>query len=329
MPNPVSNPMTMQKSRMRSGLSSKASRPPAQAGAEARAVVLFAILGAAFCLSCAPGPAPGPFPTPFEIIAHRGASAYAPENTIPAFEKALELGVVDVELDIQLSRDDQVILYHDTKLVEKTGHPGTVRSHEAADLLEMEIGSWFDRTHPEVERSFTGTKLTTLAALFERFDDRFYYHVELKSRDLDLAHFALVQIDAYGLGHHVRFTSFIFEQIERAHALAPGIPAGLLVRDAARLRRDAGVADDSAILPLQREKIDLAKASGFDQVAFASEDLSSELVAYAIDAGLEIRAWRIRSDADMERAISLGAYGMTTNWPDHLIRALLEDKRSN
>jgi len=299
MSNPIWNPMTMRETRMHSRFPSKPTRPPAQAGAEAIAVVLVSILGAAFCLSCVTGPAPGPFPTPFEIIAHRGASAYAPENTIPAFEKASEFGVVDVELDIQLSKDDRVILFHDTMLAEKTGHPGKVRDHLAADLLDMEIGSWFDRTHPEVERSFAGTKLTTLAALFERFDDRFFYHIELKSSDLDLAQVAIEQVEAYGLGNNVRLTSFILQQVERAHALAPEIPTGLLVRDAARLRRDAGVADDATMLPLQRQKIDLAKAS-----------------------------WRIRSDEDMHRAISLGVYGMTTNWPDRLIRALLEEKRS-
>jgi glycerophosphoryl diester phosphodiesterase len=286
----------------------------------------------AFTLACAgalvPQTSPTPFPTPFQVIAHRGASAYAPENTIPAFLKAWELGVVDVELDMQLSRDDEVILFHDTQLVEKTGNPGTIRGYDAADLLEMEIGSWFDRTHPDAEKTFAGTKLNSLAALFERFGERFFYHVELKSSDADLARLALEQIDAHGLRDNVRFTSFSFEQVERAHALAPEIPAGFLVRDGARLRRDAKVAADAALLPLQERQVARAKASGFDQVAFAAEDLSPELVAYAVDLGLEIRAWRIRSDDDMRRAISLGAYGMTTNWPDRLIRALLMDKRS-
>ena len=291
-------------------------------------VAISAILIAVFSISCASAPAPHPFPRPFEVIAHRGASAYAPENTIPAFEKAFEFGVVDVELDIQLSQDDQVILFHDTELARKTGHPGRVRDHDAAVLLEMEIGTWFDRTHPEVDENFAGTRLNTLAALFEKFGKRFFYHVELKSNDVELARFALTQIDAYGLRGHVRFTSFLFEQVERVHALAPDIPAGLLVRDAARLRREAGGAEDALLIPLQKRAVDLAKSSGFDQVAFASEDLSPELVRYAAEVGLEIRAWRIRSDEDMHRAISLGANGMTTNWPDRLIRALLEDKRS-
>lgn len=68
--------------------------------------------------------------------------------------------------------------------------------------------------------------------------------------------------------------------------------------------------------------------SGVEVIADWTAVILATLVAYAIAAGLEIRALRIRSDEDMIWAISLGAFGMTTNWPDRLIRALLEDKHS-
>jgi glycerophosphoryl diester phosphodiesterase len=276
---------------------------------------------------CTGGSVPKPFPTPFKVIAHRGASAYAPENTLPAYARAMELGVVDVEVDLQLSRDDVVMLYHDGSLEEKTGSKGSVRDHDLSQLQQMEIGSWFDRTHPEIEEKFAGKNLDTLDALFEKFGDRFFYHLELKSDDEELARLTLEVIEAHRLEKAVRFTSFQFEQIERARALAPQIPAGQLVRDASALRAEAGVAQDAALLPLQKQSVDRARAAGFDQVGFPAEDLSSELVMYAIEQGLEIRAWRIKSDADMRRAIDLGAYGMTTNWPDRLIHELLLRKR--
>lgn len=275
------------------------------------------------------GLVPQPFPTPFKVIAHRGASAYAPENTLPAYARALELGAVDVELDVQLSKDDVVILFHDSKLADKTGSPGRVRDYDAAQLLEMDIGTWFDRTHPEVEEKFAGTKLNSLAALFDAFGDQFHFHIELKSQDAELARFTLEQVRAYRLEEIVRFTSFHFEQAQRAREIAPQIPTGLLVRDAKRLRQKANVTKDAPLLPLQKRWIDRAVAAGFDQVSFPAEDLSTELVAYAVQKGLEIRAWRIRSDADMRHAIRMGAYGMTTNWPDRLIRELLEHKRGH
>jgi glycerophosphoryl diester phosphodiesterase len=277
--------------------------------------------------ACRGGPVPQPFPTPFKVIAHRGASAYAPENTIPAYVRALELGAVDVELDVQLSSDDVVMLYHDSSLEKKIGTDGRVRDYTASELQQMDIGTWFDRTHPELEEKFAGTKVDTLAALFERFGDRFHYHVELKSGDVELARLTFELIVAHRLEQSVRFTSFRFEQVERARSIAPQIPAGLLARDAVGLRKEANAADDAPILPLQKDAVDRAVGAGFDQIGFPAEDLSAELVSYAVERGLEIRAWRIRDDADMHRAIEVGAYGMTTNWPDRLIRLLLEHKR--
>lgn len=291
-------------------------RPPALA---------FALL--ALLVACAGGPVRQPLETPLEVIAHRGASAYAPENTLAAYAKAKELGVVDVELDIQLSRDDVVMLFHDKSLSHKTGHPGRVRDYDAADLLEMDIGSWFDRSRGGAATQFAGTKLDTLEALFERFGDDFRYHVELKSADAALARLALERVEAHRLEDRVCFTAFSFEQAERARALAPHIPTGLLVRDAARLRRDANAPEDAALLPLQMQAIDRAAAAGFAQVGFPAEDLSRELVAYAVAQELEIRAWRIRSDADMHLAIAMGVDGMTVDWPDRLIRELRDRER--
>ncbi len=80
-------------------------------------LAVLAALGAGCALVAATPEAPGPiFPRPFHVIAHRGASAYAPENTLPAFRRALVLGAFEVELDVQLSRDDVVVLFHDATL---------------------------------------------------------------------------------------------------------------------------------------------------------------------------------------------------------------------
>ena len=268
------------------------------------------------------------FPTPFQIIAHRGASAYAPENTLAAFRIARDLGAFEVELDVQLSSDDVVMLYHDSKLERKTGQAGTVRDYTSAQLQAMDIGSWFDRDHPDVDDKFAGTPINTLEQLFEAFGSELYYHVELKSGDPELARLTLAAIDRAGLRERVRFTSFNFEQVERSHALAPDLPNTLLIRDAYTLLREATTEDEETpplpVLRLQERKIDLARRAGFDQVGLASEDLSLEIVHYAAARGLPVRAWRIKSDADMLRAIEMGACGMTTNWPERLIRELVE-----
>jgi glycerophosphoryl diester phosphodiesterase len=283
-----------------------------------------------FIVACAGTPPMPPprFPTPFKVIAHRGASAYAPENTIPAYTQAQVLGVVDVELDVQLSKDDVVVLYHDNTLLKKTGQPGRVRDHTASELLKMDIGTWFDRTHPEIEEKFSGTPLNTLETFFETFGNSFQYHIELKSDDEELVRLTLKHVSAHDLEDNARLTSFLFDQVMRARQQAPQIPTDLLVRDAARLRKEAGVAADAVLLPLQKAWVDRAADAGFALVGFPAEDMTPELVQYAVSRGLEIRAWRIRGDEDMHHALEVGAYGMTTNWPDRLIRELLRQKRA-
>jgi len=282
----------------------------------------------AVTVACETPQEPQLFPRPFQIIAHRGASAYAPENTLPAFARAYELGAFEVELDVQVSRDDVVVIFHDAELETKTGSRGRVRDYSAAELREMEIGSWFDRTHPEVSERYAGTRLMTLAELFDDFGDRLYYHVEFKAADAELPGLTLAEVERAGLKGRVRLTSFLLEQLERARALDAAIPITLLVRDAAVLRAkvkaETAGQDEPPLLPLQKRWVDRAARAGFDQVGFPSHDLGPDIVAYARGKGLQVRAWRIRSDGDMRHAISVGCNGMTTNWPDRLIRELVE-----
>ena len=67
---------------------------------------------------------------------------------MPAFERARESGAFEVELDVMLSADDVLVLFHDRTLDLKTDLSGRVREHRAAELLQADIGSWFDQTHP-------------------------------------------------------------------------------------------------------------------------------------------------------------------------------------
>lgn len=276
---------------------------------------------------------PGRFPIPFHIIAHRGASAYAPENTIASFQLALELGAFEVELDVKLSSDDVVMLFHDSSLDTKTDDEGIVRDHTAARLQEMEIGSWFDRSHPEVTREFSGTRLNTLAELFDRLGSQLYYHIEFKSADPGLARHTLAVIDRAGLRDRVRFTSFLFEQLERSMALAPEIPHTFLIRKSRRLQRELGIdsagyaetQDELPLIAFQQQQIERAASTGFDQVGLRASNLSREIVSYAHAKGLTVRAWGIKRDADMMMAIDMGASGMTTNWPDRLIREWIRE----
>lgn len=249
---------------------------------------------------------PSPVPRPFHVIAHRGVSAEAPENTLPAFERALEIGVVEVELDAQLSSDGVPVLFHDGTLDTKTPLSGPVRNHAAKDLLGADIGSWFDRTHPDQARRWSGTRLTTLRAVFETFGARLRYHIELKD-DLEATPARVIElVAASGLEGRVMLTSFSRAQLERARRSAPAIPVCWLLK------------------PASPERIDEAAGAGFAMVGVDAGELTEPLVRRAHARGLEIRAYGVETDAEIEHALATGCNGMTIDQPQRLVARLLE-----
>jgi glycerophosphoryl diester phosphodiesterase len=290
-----------------------------------RSLLLFAFLSAVGSSGCSDGSidrqsvsASGgealhsPFPRPFQIIAHRGASAYAPENTLAAFRKARELGAVEVELDVRLTRDGEVLLFHDGKLERKTSMSGAVRDHTLAELQRVDIGAWFDRKHPEVEERFAGTGLNTLDEVFGAFGKQLFYHVELKPGHPELPRAALAIIDRFDLRSHVIVTSFHPGQLRRVRELAPDLPTCLLISRSERSQAPT------------ETWIDRAAQAGFSQVGIYVRELTAEHVSQAHGLGLLIRAWGGESVADMEHAIRMGANGMTIDWPEKLMRRFLE-----
>jgi len=254
--------------------------------------------------------APAAIPRPFHVIAHRGASSFAPENTLPAFARALEIGVVEVELDVQLSRDLVPVLFHDRTLDAKTPLRGRVRDHLAAELQRADIGLWFDGTHPDRKPRWAGTTLTTLPELFAAFGSKLHYHVEIKDEHEQTPARVLAAISAAGLESRVTLTSFYRAQLERARRRAPDLPSCWLLEHA---------------LP---ELLDAAAGAGIAMVGVRTSELSAELVLQAHARGLEIRAFRVETDADMERALRSGCNGMTLDAPERLIARLLEALRA-
>jgi glycerophosphoryl diester phosphodiesterase len=250
---------------------------------------------------CAAAQSPVPVDRPFHVIAHRGASAEAPENTLPAFARALELGALEVELDVQLSRDGVPILFHDGSLDAKTPLRGRLRDHPAEALTRADIGSWFDRAHPGGVRPWAGTPLTTLEALFERFGSQLRYHIELKD-DLDATPGRVIGlVKAAGLEGFVTLTSFHRVQLDRAQRAAPQIPLCWLLKGAGP------------------ERIDEAARSGFAMVGVDAAELTEALVRRAHERGLAIRAYSVETDAEIERVFATGSDGLTIDDPRRVL----------
>ncbi len=245
----------------------------------------------------------------FHVIAHRGASAYAPENTMAAFRKAVEMGAREVETDVGFTKDAQLLLLHDGTLDRTTSGHGSPDDYILAELKELDAGSWWT---PEVEPSFawasdyTGEKLITLKELFREFGDALVYHVEIKRPAHGLVSAVIDCTRSYGLVDHVYVATVDDElPLREAHNLEPRIKTSLAI--GRRLER------------LGESTLHAAAGNGVAMVAFAAENIDPSHVRLAHDLGLEARCFGIRTKADMIAAIAAGCDGMSINWPDWLL----------
>ncbi len=109
-----------------------------------------------------------------DVIAHRGASAYAPENTVVAFQRAIDMRADWFELDCRLSRDGHVVILHDNDLKRTTNCEGTVADKTLAELKTLDAGSWFS---PD----FAGEPIPTLGEALDLAKDRIGVYIEIKS----------------------------------------------------------------------------------------------------------------------------------------------------
>jgi glycerophosphoryl diester phosphodiesterase len=118
------------------------------------------------------------------IIAHRGASALAPENTFAAFQKAIDAGADGIELDVRLSKDGVPVVFHDSTLKRLAKIERSVAEFTAAELNKIDVGSWFNRTFPrKAADQFSAETVPTLANLFDFLRDyRGLIYVELKGK---------------------------------------------------------------------------------------------------------------------------------------------------
>ena len=158
------------------------------------------------------------------IFAHRGASAHAPENTLVAFELALEQHADAIELDVKLSLDGYVVVIHDATVDRTTGSRGRVKDLSLASLKALDAGNFFSE-------KYRGEKIPTLAEVFEAVGKRTFINVELTNYNTPrdgLVEAVCTLIQKFGLQEHVMFSSFFASNLTKARSFLPEVPRGLL-----------------------------------------------------------------------------------------------------
>jgi len=229
------------------------------------------------------------------IIAHRGASGTRPENTLVAFRRAEELGAQMVELDVQLSRDAEVIVLHDWTLDRTSDGRGRVGKRTLEELRGLDAGTWFDR-------AYAGERIPTLGEVLAAI--RLPVNVELKSRGDDgLEARALAVVEEAGALERVVFSSFDPESLVRLRARS----ARADVADLWSGRRLAPA-------------LHLAGRVGATALHIRKDTVASAQVRKAVGDGLLVRAWTVNDPGESALLGNAGVSAIFTDFPERFLQ---------
>lgn len=233
-------------------------------------------------------------------IAHRGASGLAPENTVTAFKRAVEIGADGIELDVRLSSDGAPFVLHDARLERTTDGEGLIAEIPSAALQRLDAGAKFGGSHAQTPIPTLDEALAATAPIPT--------YIEIK---VDGAVPAVIEtVRRIGATDRCWIISFHERHLMETRAIAPELPTSLIF--------GPDVSRDEIIRRTAACGARLASA----HFSSASEDLCS--MAHA--AALQIWIWTVDDSARMKRGFELGVDGIVTNRPDVLAEVLQSHK---
>jgi glycerophosphoryl diester phosphodiesterase len=242
------------------------------------------------------------------ILAHRGASADAPENTLAAFELALEQGADGIECDVRASADGVPVVIHDARLNRTSSGTGRVDAMTASELGRLDAGEWFERRHPRRTRAgYWGARIPQLAEVMDWVRARgCVAYVEVKrgrTTSPGLEERILEIVNAAGVRSQVTLISFHLKTLERLRTLDGTVALGLdcmrpllAIRHALRVRAEV-------VLPL---------------AGLASQ----RFIERAHEAGLRVVAWGSETPRAWRHMAAAGADGLISNTPASTRKAI-------
>jgi len=225
-----------------------------------------------------------------EVIAHRGASADAPEHTLEAYDLALSCGADTLELDVRPTGDGELVIVHDRTLWRTAGDARRVARCTRADL---------DRLDPRV-------RPLTLDAVVARYGDQANLLVELKDPDPAWEHGVIDVLRRHGAAERATVQSFDQDALRRMKAASPDVRVAPLFRHLpATSRRLRGL------------------ARWADGIGVWHRAIDGLLVVRAHDAGLAVRGWTANASGEVDRLLRLGVDGVITDVPGQ-VRATVD-----
>lgn len=245
------------------------------------------------------------------VIAHRGASAFAPENTLAAFESAVTMGAGFVEADLQLSRDARIVLMHDPTVDRTTDGRGPVAAKTLDELRQFDAGAWFDKRKSSVatgaaKKSFAGERIPTVEEFlaFGRKHDIGLF-LELKTRGPS------------GIEHAV------VGALRTANEILRSVLLSFDLTTLVQLRRLEPLLVTGYLCEKTTQAAEQAVAIGARQVLPRADRITPKLVAEAHRLDLKLIAWTVNDPAEMKSLMAMGVDGIITDYPNELAKLLV------
>lgn len=247
-----------------------------------------------------------------KVIAHRGASGLAPENTLAAVQKAMDIGVDMIEIDVQQASDGTIVLMHDRTLSRTTNGKGRLSKQSPAALRKLDAGSWFA---PE----FSGEHVPTLEEVFQLVAGNATLLIEVKDHDLVLSIFCrrlIKLVQAHNAYSWVVVQSFSSKVLKALYRLEPRIELNKLINytlPGVPLYNDGRMRMGTVAEELYTTAVNVN-----------SRHFSTRLARHLRARNRTANLWTVNDPQAMKRLIKMGADGIITNYPDKLKQVLAE-----
>lgn len=247
------------------------------------------------------------------IIGHRGASAHAPENTLGAFQMAIDAGADGVEFDVQLAKDGVPVVIHDATLKRTGGRKDAVADLTSKELGKIDVGSWFNKKYPNrANAEFAKETVPTLAQVLRllKSTDGLIY-IELKAADTDYRDLAKAVCDV------IRDSARLPRIIVKSFKLA-AIPE---IRHHLPQVQTAALFAPQILDYLRRRKyiIAMAREFGAHQISLHHSLVTKKLTALAAQSAMPVTIWTADDPKWIKRCQKLGIGALITNDPGRLI----------
>jgi glycerophosphoryl diester phosphodiesterase len=246
----------------------------------------------------------------FTIIAHRGASAYYPENTLPSFEGAIVMGADMVELDVQLTSDKEVVVFHDEKISRCTDGRGRIADYTLTKLKKLDAGIWYDK-------DFKNTRIPTLAEALSVCKNKIAVNIEIKTEAVGKMLFGGIEekclkiVEQSGMLEHVVFSSFDPRAIMHLKQIDHTVTVAVLFD-----KKHYG-----SMLPS-----DIIESVGAEAFNCSSSELNEKWLANVKFNNIPVNIYTVNDAKSLRRFMKKGVSGIFTNKPDILKKVATDIK---